>query len=393
MSDMSVLSRERFCDGVVIATLCRYLRELRRRRIPVTRINLLFNPRWYGAWVSLVLTLAPTGATVTAEAAGPAKTPAAAQTRRNVHATPLPTTSVDGQASWIIEPDVPRIPNIAGLQAQLPPHVERRLSYAFDLAQRGASYSANAEFREVLNLCALELDAREGGISRREALHLAWLALDEADEFNVGRSEMSDTQDIRSVAAGHKTPVLNGHATGAADSIQAVQAYYAFAEERFAYSCREMPGASLAFYGLARTFVVPGTEVAQAAGKAALLQRVALAIAPQNVLARNELGVLLAEYGQLDQAERLFQQCLATNPTPETWRNLAVVYARQGDRSASQSALASADKLEGNERGAAQPGQASLDRSAATTPAAEAEQKPKFWKRLSLSNLRNALWR
>jgi hypothetical protein len=392
-SDMRVLSIERFCYGVVIAPLCRHLRDLQPRRIPVTRINLLFNPRVYGACLSLALTLAPVGAAVTAETSAPANASAAAQSRRNVHAIPLPATTSDGQASWILEPDVPRIPNIAGLDAQLPPHVARRLSYAFDLAQRGATYSANAEFREVLNLCALELDARDGGAKRREALHLAWLALDEAEEFNVGRSELSDAGSIRSVAAGHKTPVLNGAANRASDSIQAVQAYYAFAEERFAYSCREMPGASLAFYGLARTFVVPGTEVAQAAGKAALLQRVALAIAPQNVLARNELGVLLAEYGQLDQAERLFRQCLATSETPETWRNLAVVYARQGNRSASQSALAAADALEGKNSSAVHPAQRPHTRPASAEPSSEGDEKPKFWRNLNLTNLRNALWR
>ena len=55
---------------------------------------------------------------------------------RNVQAIPLQSANVDGQTSWIIEPEVPRIPKIAGLDPQLPPHIERRLSYAFDLAQR-----------------------------------------------------------------------------------------------------------------------------------------------------------------------------------------------------------------------------------------------------------------
>ena len=65
---------------------------------------------------------------------------------------------------------MPRIPKIAGLDRQLPPHIEQRLSRAFDLAQRGATYSANIEFREVLSLCALELDSREGTTSHREAM-------------------------------------------------------------------------------------------------------------------------------------------------------------------------------------------------------------------------------
>jgi hypothetical protein len=62
----------------------------------------------------------------------------------------------------------------------------------------------------------------------------------------------------------------------------------------------------------------PGAET-----EAALFQRVALAITPQNLLAANELGVLLAQHGQLQDAERIFQQCVATDATPQTWRNLA----------------------------------------------------------------------
>ena len=79
----------------------------------------------------------------------------------------MQNANVDGQMSWIIEPEVPRIPKIAGLDPQLPPHIVRRLSYAFDLAHR-APYTADSEFRAVLGLCALEMDAREGGTARRE---------------------------------------------------------------------------------------------------------------------------------------------------------------------------------------------------------------------------------
>jgi Tfp pilus assembly protein PilF len=178
------------------------------------------------------------------------------------------------------------------------------------------------------------------------------------------------------------------------DAIQAVQAYYAFAEQRFTDSCRGMPGASLAFYGLARTCVSPGTQVTHAAGKAAMLQRVALAIAPQNVLAANELGVLLAEHGQLDEAERLFRRCLETSPTPETWRNLAVVHARKGDGVASQAALTAAEALD---RRHAQPVQSD---TAATEIAGQrrdgapgADRKRGFFEKFSLSKLRGPFWR
>ena len=58
--------------------------------------------------------------------------------QRNVQVVGTETSSADGQTSWIIEPDVRRTPKIAGWDAGLPPQIERRMNYAFDLAQRGA---------------------------------------------------------------------------------------------------------------------------------------------------------------------------------------------------------------------------------------------------------------
>jgi len=175
------------------------------------------------------------------------------------------------------------------------------------------------------------------------------------------------------------------------DSIQAVQAYYMFAEQRLTAACQGLPGASLAFYGSGRTIVLPGTRIPHASGKAALFQRVALAIAPQNLLAANELGVLLAQHGQLDDAEKIFQQCVATDATPETWRNLAIVYARQGNAVASRSALAAGDALAAeNRRHAASQIAATTQGSAtgATEEASQEEEKPSF---LSKFNLRPKL--
>lgn len=272
------------------------------------------------------------------------------ETRRTVQAIRLEPSVADGQTSWIIEPDVPRIPKVAGLEGSLPPHIERRMAYAFDLAQRGAPYSAQSEFRAVLALCALELDAREGGTSRRQALYEGWTALEEADDFATDASNWRSALDARQIAASHVTPVLKREDQPMIDPIQAAQNYYIYAEERLSYACGGLRGASLAFYGLGRTYVVPGVHMTHAAGKAALLQRVALRVAPQNALAGNELGVLLAQHGRLDEAEQIFQQCVATDATPETLRNLAAVYARKGDETASRTAMAASDALAAKRR-------------------------------------------
>jgi hypothetical protein len=274
----------------------------------------------------------------------------------NVHPAIIParagfleTSGASGEMTWLIESDVAPIPKITGFEHRLPPHIERRLSNAFDLAQRGAVFTAEGEFRSVLGLCALELDSREGGTVHRDALRQGWIAVDEADQFGGDQLDWRDSADVRRVACGHMTPVLR-QAASQVDSIQAVQLYYAYAEERLAFACNGVPGATLAYYGLARTWQVPGTCVSHAAGKAALLHRIALTLAPENVLAANELGVLLAQHGQLDHAEQLFQRCIAIEPKQETWRNLAAVYSRKNDQEASRRALLMAERLKTQEQ-------------------------------------------
>ena len=51
--------------------------------------------------------------------------------------------------------------------------------------------------------------------------------------------------------------------------MQAVEAYYKYAEERLTYSCKDLTGTSLAFYGLGRTYMISGTRVMHGSAKAA----------------------------------------------------------------------------------------------------------------------------
>jgi tetratricopeptide (TPR) repeat protein len=264
-----------------------------------------------------------------------------------------PANAKEEQTSWIIAQDVSRIPKVAGVDLQLPPHIERRMNYAFDVVQRGATYSGVAEFRAVLGLCALELDAREGGTAHREALREGLVALEEADELSGDQMDWRESSDVRRTLAGHQTSAVNKDSATAIDAIHAVQAYYAFAEKRLTFACGGIPGSSLAFYGYGRTLSIAGSNISHSAAKAVLLQRIALAIEPQNGLAGNELGVLLARHGQLDEAERVFRRALEADPNADTYRNLAVVYARKGDEAASRQAMLSSETILAKQRAAA----------------------------------------
>lgn len=371
----------------------------------ITRLTSAF-PRMWLVRVSLATTVGCASllpnATITVSIAAP-PTSIASRPIQTIRQEP---SQIDGQTSWVIEPDVPRVPRIEGVEFQLPPHIEQRLGRAFDLAQRGATYSANTEFREVLALCALELDARDRTTAHRDALRQALIALDEADEISGHRIDWTDPADVRLATAGHSTPVLQGGVPTGVDAVQVAQLYYSFAEERFAYACEGVPAASMAYYGLARTFVQPGTRYKHAAGKAAVLQRVALRITPRNMLAANELGVLLAQHGHLNEAEALFKQCVATDATPEAYQNLAAVYARKGDKESSQAALIAGSKLAAARQKATRPVVADANESAVAANAtsvepvatdqdqaitmSEEDTEPKaappgFWEKLQLS--------
>src|SRR5262245_54774372 len=113
--------------------------------------------------VSLVLTAALVDCAVAAtKVANPqaANAPSATTTsfdsavQHNVQAVSVPAAGPDGQASWIIQTTNPQTPKLAGAQPELPPHITRQMNYAFDLAQRGATYSATTEFQAVVGLCA-----------------------------------------------------------------------------------------------------------------------------------------------------------------------------------------------------------------------------------------------
>lgn len=270
--------------------------------------------------------------------------PTADSSATAVRAVELPSAN-DGQQTWLLEQTRQRVPEIPGLAERLPYHIEKRLEYAFDLAQRGATYTAADEFKAALRLCAQELDARENGTRCREALNAGWVAINEADEFTYSQQSIRDSLDVRRLAVGHTTPGVK-EATQPVGATEAIQRYYSYAEQQLTEACKGLPRSSVAYYGLGRVYGTPGREVLNPRGKAALLHRTALDIAPKNSLAANELGVLLAQHGQLDVAQALFEHALGAGETSETWRNLAVVYERQGDMRASRTALASAERIE-----------------------------------------------
>lgn len=205
--------------------------------------------------------------------------------------------------------------------------------HGFALAQRGALYSARAEFIQALRLLSQALDAeREDGF-HSQSLAAGLLALEEADDFVPKGSELEANLNVASVAVSHQTPVLK-EATNVTP-LAAVQKYYTYGQEQLAQAGGRQPAASAALYGLGRIQLALSDESVDSrrlsGPKALAMHQAALLVDPRNHRAANELGVLLARYGQLNEAKRVLIVGLSASREREAWHNLAVVHERLGE--------------------------------------------------------------
>jgi tetratricopeptide (TPR) repeat protein len=177
-------------------------------------------------------------------------------------------------------------------------------------------------------------DARRGGNRHSKALARAMRAMQEAGDFMPRGARLEGELDLAQIVSGHRTEALKGVCVNHLTPITVQQKYLEYAQEQFAQACGDVSAASSALYGLARIYTA--MEDAQVDAqmlclpKAVTLHQAALLVDAANANAANELGVLLARFGQLEDAQRVLQHALSIRPAPEMWRNLAVVHQRLG---------------------------------------------------------------
>jgi tetratricopeptide (TPR) repeat protein len=212
----------------------------------------------------------------------------------------------------------------------------------FELASKGALYTARAEFLKALRLVAHALDAQDGTSRHADALADGWLALEEADDF-IDRGLAVDRRiDVRAAIAAHRTVVLKEAPDTDLTPLVALTRYYSYAQEQLAAAVHREPTGSVALYGLGKVHATlaaadAATTVA-GAPKAIALYQAALAVDSANALAAHELGVLLARCGQFDAARAALAHSASRGSHPETWRSLAFVLEQLGDHRAAAQA-------------------------------------------------------
>jgi tetratricopeptide (TPR) repeat protein len=204
------------------------------------------------------------------------------------------------------------------------------------MAQRGMLFAARNELTKALQLLAQARDVQQGGSVHTSALAAGLTALEEARDFSVPDGRPAAVVDVAAVASTHRTPLLKTtSAAGELSPVVAQQHYFGLAQAQLVIAAGGQPVASQALYRLGRlqSALAVGDAAPQAlhGPQAMVFHQAALAIDGNNHLAANELGVLLARYGQLENARLLLQHSVQIKPEVESWHNLAVVHRRLGE--------------------------------------------------------------
>ena len=220
--------------------------------------------------------------------------------------------------------------------------------YGFELAGRKALFSAKAEFVMALRLLAQGLDAEYRTQAHSRTLAAGLIAIDEADDFIPQGSSLEADLDLPAIIRAHRTPVLHGAACEKLSPVGAIDCYLTFAQQQLGFAAGGEVAGSIALYGLGKLHKTMAEEavtgVRGARSAAMVYYQASLLALPQNYLAANDLGVLLAQSGRYEGARAALERSVSICPEPSACHNLAVVYSQLGQHEAARQATLLAEK-------------------------------------------------
>jgi tetratricopeptide (TPR) repeat protein len=209
-----------------------------------------------------------------------------------------------------------------------------------EAAHRGAVFSAQADFLQALRMIADILDGEMGDNAHSQALRQAVVALQEADDFATSGSAWDTPLQLGHRVASHRTPVLKGAELEHLAPLAAIEQYYQYAQHQLAVAGGDEPAASVTLYAMGRLqeALTEPTSPRRllAAPRAMACYQAALLVDRRNHLAANELGVLLAQHGRLQDARRVLLHGVSQHSDPAAWHNLATVHERLGESDLAQ---------------------------------------------------------
>lgn len=226
---------------------------------------------------------------------------------------------------------------------------DMRVRHGFQLAQRGALYSARSEYIAALQMIAQANDAEQSNQYFSTALAAGLAALKESSDF-VRQNPRKPLTDVKAIVGRHRTSILKDGPGMALSPRAAAQRYYTYAQEQLAIAAAGETTGAMALFGLGKVAIDPagnrGSQALERTAQAMAFYQASLLADPQNYRAANELGVLVAENGGLERARELFVKSVSLSPQPAAWRNLAVVHSRLGEKQLADAAVGQAAALE-----------------------------------------------
>jgi Flp pilus assembly protein TadD len=211
---------------------------------------------------------------------------------------------------------------------------DQQTRHGLELAGRGAYFAARSELIAALRLVAQGLDADGQTKNHGKSLAAGLTALKEAEDFLAGDVRLEADLDLPAIIAGHSIPVLKDADMASVTSLTALKSYFTFAQEKLAQAAGSEVAGSMALRGLGKLHEElakgksPGTKAA--GPKAIVFYQAALLVCPQNFMAANDLGVMLARNGNYEDARKMLEYSLSLNKQSTVWHNLAVVYEHLG---------------------------------------------------------------
>ena len=212
------------------------------------------------------------------------------------------------------------------------------IEYGKSLSRRGATFGARKEFFAALGVIARGNDLQTGGNAHTTALSRAMRAMVEAQDFMIKNADTQVSVIVPEVLETHQTHIINSRDAANMTPIEAMQRYFTFAHQQldFAGGSNVVVAEALFCLGKLHTVMAKHQPEKLDIAKAIVFHRASLSSDPQNYRSFNELGVLLARSGQLDEAENLFKKSLQIRPAAETWQNLAKTHRRRGESELAQ---------------------------------------------------------
>jgi tetratricopeptide (TPR) repeat protein len=250
---------------------------------------------------------------------------------------PQKVASAVAPAKSSVEP-LPRIEDIQRARSEqlemVAQQADRKTKHGLELAGRGAFFAARSEFLGAMQLIAQGLDAELKTHTHSRAFTAGLTALKESEDFLPNANRLETEVDVSAMIALHKTSLLKEEAK-TATALAALQSYLTFAQSQFAKAVGGEIAGSMALHSLGKLHAVmaqkKNTTVVAPESKAVVYYQAALLSFPQNYMAANDLGVLLAQYGRYEDARGILERSLAICPQSTTYHNLAVVW-RQMNR-------------------------------------------------------------